>query len=222
VKPRTPVRSAYARFAEAYLQLMHGRHKEAYGKFDGLATYYDVLNRYSWALPYYAFAAARSGNSAQLEPHIDAIDAQHRGFDYYLAKAVFAALSGEHAQAERLLESAFQRKPFTERRPIFVEYQYAQVCVWLHEATGHKPYRDRALDWARKHQVMLPFFSWAYALEAKLTDNPEARRRALAIALYLDPDSISIAAFDAKARTDASAWFKSHDPFRRTKSDKAI
>jgi hypothetical protein len=86
-----------------------------------------------------------------------------------------------------LLRQARHRRKATKTRPIFTEYQYAEISEWLYEATGANEYRSIALEWARLCQKNQPWHAWPYAMEAKLSDDSPARRRAIAMAHYLDP-----------------------------------
>jgi hypothetical protein len=81
------------------------------------------------------------------------------------------------------------RRPFTEKRPVYTEYQFAEICEWLFDATRQAGYRAMALDWAKKNQVTQPWFAWSYAVEARLSTNPAERSRAMAMTYYLDRNS---------------------------------
>jgi hypothetical protein len=66
-------------------------------------------------------------------------------------------------------------------------------------------------------------YSWAYAVDAELTASPSERRRALAITLYLDPNSERASKFSAAERQKAREWLKANNPFLvpRGKRDEA-
>src|SRR6185295_2442295 len=119
-------------------------------------------------LPYYAYAAARARNVAAVEVLLDAFPNEYRRFDYYMAKAVIAGVSGKTEDSLQHLKLALHRRPFTGRRPVFPEYQYAELCEWLFDSTRNPAYRDEALRWARHNQTFHPWFAWAYAVEARL------------------------------------------------------
>jgi hypothetical protein len=74
-------------------------------------------------------------------------------------------------------------------------------------------YRELALDWARKHQRIAPMYSWAYAIEAELAKTSAERLRALAITLYLDPNSERASRLPAAEREKAKQWLNANNPF---------
>jgi len=210
-----PFKTELAYFAEAYALLRNDDSAGAYSVFADADSHYILEG--SYAMPYFAWAAAKSGNAATLEARLPS----HGGFDLELARAFLAGLKGDHTTALSHLQRAFATRPHTLLRPIFTEYQYAEACEWLFLETRHEPYRELALDWTRKHQRMQPMYAWAYAMEAKLTRSPADRMRAVAIAQYLDPGSERLASIPAKERERAKAWFGRNNPFKSKPSDTA-
>jgi hypothetical protein len=137
-----------------------------------------------------------------------------RDFDRELALAFFAGLRREHDAAQKHLRRARDLRPFTEKRPIFPEYQWAEACEWLYAESGDKRYLELALDWARRNQGMMPVNAWAYALEARHSADEQRRLRATAIALYLDPKSERLASVTPAFRKRAEQWFEANNPFK--------
>ncbi len=209
----TIVRPFVVYFAEAYTLLRDDDYAGANRIFEEMAGHYFFGGTY--AIAYFARAAAKSGNGDQLESYLDGktAPANQTQFDYQLAKAFFAGAKGKHDEAVQHLKDAFNTRPSTEWRPVFTDYQFVEACEWLYRDSKNKAYRDLALNWARKYQRIAPMFSWAYAIEAELTDSAEDRRRALGITLYLDPNSERAAKFSAAERNKAKAWLKANNPF---------
>jgi hypothetical protein len=206
-------------FADAYL-LLHGKSfADAAMKFAEMASYYPVTGEsfkpnFSYALPYFAIASARSGDKFKLESFLQKKTvAFYEEFDYQLAMAIFVGLRGDETGAVARLQRAFNHRPHTERRPIFTEYQWAQICEWLFVETGGKRYRQLALNWAKLHQKIQPVYAWAYAMEAKLTASEPDRLRALGIALYLDPRSERALSFPETMRSAAKKSIEGRNPF---------
>jgi len=213
-----PVASQYVLFAEAYAALRNGDFAGAIEKFDVMATYYPIEGQSltqidPYALAYFAWAAARSGDRLGLESFIGSLPREEREFDVSLASAFFAGLRGEHAEALRHLKRAFDNRPGTEKRPIPTEFQWAEACEWLSEATGNRQYLELALEWARVHQRLQPMMAWAYAFEARHSSKESDRIRALGIALHLDPNSERIAGLPEGLKNGARLWFERHTPF---------
>ncbi|MES2036576.1 MAG: hypothetical protein V4495_01955 [Pseudomonadota bacterium] len=208
-------------FADAYLSFRKQDYREAAAKFYTMEAFYPInyeasLNQYAYTLVYFSWASAKSGDPYKLEAYLDKIgvlsSAEH---DYYLSKAIFTGLRGETPKALQYLNLAFNNRGRNGIRPILKEYQWAETCELLFEATNDKTYRDLALKWSKTYQKLNPIYAWAYAMEAKLTSSPEDRLRALGIALYLDPQSERANAFPESLRQQAKKWFASNNPFAR-------
>ena len=218
--PVGPVRSDLAYFADAYTLLRTKDYSGATRVFDEMTRYYEIVGTY--ALPYFTWGLAKSGD-ARAEELYKTLDRQTGvtgpfAFDTLLAKAFIAGAAGRHTDAVQHLKDAFNRWPYAVARPIYTVYQFAQACEWLYEDSGKDEYRVLALDWAREVQRIAPMYSWAYAMEAKLTRSPEQRLRSLALTLYLDPNSERIAKFPAAEKKRAKEWLKTNNPFLKTLS----
>jgi hypothetical protein len=220
------VASHYILFAEAYVPLRDGNYAEAVSRFVDMAGFYPIEGSTfssfaTYALPYFAFAAAKSGDTVGLERFLSGLPQAKRGFDFNLAMAFFTGLRSESDAAIKYLNAAFYTRLYTlgEDRPIFTEYQWAEACDWLFDATGNRVYQAMALNWAKAHQAVQPMYAWAYAMEVKHTRSEAARERALGFALYLDPQSERIAQIPAAAKQKASRWFDTHNPFNETKRE---
>ena len=209
------VRSELVMFAEAYRSLRTGQFASARASLHEAASLYDLRNEsMGYLLPYYAYAAARSGDTAAVEALLETVPVQSRRFDYHLSKAVLAAHQRKVDSSIEHLKLALHRRPFTGRRAVYPEYQYAELCEWLFEATRNPQYRDAALVWARQNQTFQPWFAWSYAVEAKLATQPDERRRAIAMTHYLDPNSERLAGLP---KDEVAAAVKEHahrNPFK--------
>lgn len=209
------VRSHFVQFAEAYRQIRDGQFEAARAGLEQAASLYDVRNEsLGYLLPYYAYAAARARNVGGVQAVLDSFPPQERAFDYQLSKAVIAALQAKPDEAMQHLKLALHRRPFTGRRPVFPEYQYAELCEWLFEATKEPRYRDAALSWARQNQAFQPWFAWAYAMEAKLATTPQERARAIAMTHYLDRNSERLSKLPPAEVEAALREYGQRNPFR--------
>ena len=226
VRDGTLVESEFVYFADAYLELRKGNYRAAVESFDRMADYYavegSVLHHFpGFALPYFAWASAKTGDPLGLEAFVRRLrDGRGGDFDRSLALAFFAGLRNEHKTAQKHLLLAFHHRPFTENRPIFTEYQWAEACEWLYLATKNEEYLRLALDWAHRYQQVMPVSAWAYALEARYTTDEQQRLRATGIALYLDSRSERLASVPAGLRERAQQWFAANNPFRAPDAEK--
>jgi hypothetical protein len=220
VREGTLAESEFIYFADAYVELRRGNFKGAVERFDKMAQFYAVEGSPQhglpgFALPYFAWASAKAGDSLGLEAFVRSLpEGRARDFDRGLALAFFAGLRGEHDTAEKYLQLAFHHRPFTDKRPIFTEYQWAEACEWLYTATREKRYLKLALDWTHRYQQVMPVSAWAYAFEARYATDEQQRLRATAIALYLDPKSEYLKSVPADVRKRAQQWFAANNPFK--------
>ena len=81
----------------------------------------------SASLPYFAYAAAKTGDTLHVESVVEAKSRRANDFDLRLAQAFFAASHNHIAEARRLLDLALRVRPSTEYRPVLSEFQYAQA-----------------------------------------------------------------------------------------------
>ena len=206
-------------FAEAYTLIRHAKYPEAYAKFGEeindhwFKLDYADAQRNFWQMPYFAWAAAMAGHAVELTAKLSETPQEGRDFYWYLAEAFAAAGGNDDNAALADLNAALNRRHFAINEPILTDYQFAEACEALYEWRKAKPYRDLALDWAKKYEVIQPMFAWPYAMEAKFTDSEKDRIRALGFALFLDPDARMISGFDEAERTRAGKWFAGHNPF---------
>lgn len=171
------------------------------------------------ALPYMAWAGVKAGTGNRFLPFIEA-RAVAEPFGYRLAKGLFNGANGQHEEAVRLLKEAFWRIPYSydKDRPIDPWYQLVEACEWLYADSKRSEYREMAIEWARRHQRIRPLDGWAYAVEAKYSDNPASRLRALALALYLDRRSERISGISEEEKGKAREWLENNNPFRIRKT----
>jgi tetratricopeptide (TPR) repeat protein len=203
---KTRVTSDLVYFAEAYRSIRTGDFVHANELLEEAVALYDMGHQdLRYLLPYYAFAAAKSGKSATVSARLEAFDTAYQRFDYHLARAAVAGLAGKTAESLKSLKVALHRRPFTESRPVYTEYQFAEMCEWLYEATRNVKYRDVVVKWAKSVQTFSPWFAWPYAMEAKYSTNSSERARAIAMAYYLDKKSERLAKV---SKTEVSAAVK--------------
>jgi hypothetical protein len=212
-------------FAQAWESLQRNQFDIAAKQFLRMASFYPIEGKvynppsYNYALSYYARAAAKSGTTQVLSTYLEKHEpAYFERFDHFLAKAVLKAESKDHTAAIADLKLAFYARPFTESRPVYTEYQWAETCEWLFEQSRDVRYRELVLPWLRAHQKIQPMYAWAYAMEAKLTTNESDRLRALGAALYLDPLSRRAATFSSAEKAKATQAFMLNNPFTQKKS----
>ncbi len=184
------VKSDLVYFAEAYRNIRAENYDLALQILEEAVGFYSTANvRFGYILPYYAYASAKVGDSSGIGKILEEFPSSQHRFDYYLAKGVLAGMNGDYDHSNRFLDLALYRRPHTESRPLFTEYQYAEICEMLLEATENEGYRDRLLDWSSKSEKFFPWYSWAYTMQAKWSEDPATRGRAISIGSYLDKKS---------------------------------
>jgi hypothetical protein len=213
--PKTEVESDLVYFAKGYKALRENAATAALQAFDDASRLYDVSPEgYSYMLPYMAFAAATTGNTDRIQSIISRGKAPGKHFHYLLAKAVLSGLSGKTDEAAQFLLEARHNRRATGAMPVFSEYQFGEIVEWLYEQTGENEFRLIAIEWAQVCQKTKPWHAWSYAMEAKLSNDSPARRRAIAMAHYLDPLSDRLATLPKSVIEAAVSEFARTNPFR--------
>ena len=199
------VKSGLTYFVAAYGAIKRGNFEPARKLFDEAAELYDMQSTHSsYMLPYYALAVAKSGaDTTKVETVLGRFSPNEQGFDYQLARAVLAAVHGNTAEALKSLQLARYRRWFVEDRPTLTTYTYGDICETLYRLTGNDAYRHEALDWAKARERAEPWQAWSYAMEAALAPDSVERQRAIAMAWYLDPQSMHLSTLK-KADIDAA------------------
>ncbi|HEY8095602.1 MAG TPA: hypothetical protein VIE65_05845, partial [Methylobacter sp.] len=216
---KAQVKSHLVYFAEAYRAIRMSDFSSARALLQEASVLYDLsMEQQGYLLPYYAFAEAKMGDASAVEKYIANFTVEQKSFDYFLARAIISGIAGKTEESVKFLKSALYKRPFTEERPLQTEYQYAEICELLYETTGNLTYKEMALDWAKKNQKFQPWFAWAYAMEAKLSNNKTERKRAIAMAFYLDPQSERLGSIPQKERDVAVKEFAGKNPFLRKKA----
>jgi hypothetical protein len=212
------VKSVHAYFVEAYRAIKLKDFAAAKSIFDEAAAIYDFADQsahlpYSPYLPYYAYAAAKVRDTSGVEKILGNFKKNDQRFDYYLTKAILAGASGKKEEALQALRYARYRRPHTEQKVLLTQYTFGEISGLVVELTGSNAIRELTLDWARKSQKSEPWQSWSYALEAKLAKSPDERKRAIAMAFYLDPKSERLSAFSPAEIEAAAKAFAKSNPF---------
>ena len=198
------------------------------GNFDGYAEVRALLARSDpqknrFLLPRFIWPAWATARDADIEPEgLVPVGVASFDFDDLLAKAVWAALAGHVDRSVAFLRGAryqmadFGYGPSLYERRIPVAYDYALTAYLLFRHTRNEAFRTEALRFAHAHQSIHPSWAWAYALEALLTPDEQARAVAFCCAQYLDRDSHFLALARQAAGGRAPACAKTPWPALRS------
>jgi len=210
----------------AYALLVPGYHAFKRGEYAAAAASLRALNdalmnvsvnqkrALAYPLPYMTLALARSGQAGEAEALVRSFrDRVGSDFYFLLAQAYVDGLAGRAGEARARLWEAFLLQPDLNDLPIAPPYQLLEACERLFELTGDDAYRKLLVDLAGRTQHRWPW-SWAFTFEAKHGTEPAARRRALALGLYLDRRSDRLASVGEAERRAAEAWLEQNNPFR--------
>ncbi len=176
------------------------------------------LLRDKFALPY-ILMSANVKDPAELEGIVAAVEKVYIGnhdtirFDRGLSLSVIYAHLGDSDAASEHLKQAFYNRPHTMSRPQFSWYQITEVAEWVYHRTGDQRILDLAINWAKAYQVIQPQFAWSYAFEARYSQDRNARIRASAFTLYLDPKSQWLSDVPTNILEASKIWWKQHNPF---------
>jgi hypothetical protein len=229
------------RFVAGYIAFKRGDYNaswEAFQDRNEAALFEDARDASYAGLPYHAFSAVKAGQAEAFAGYLDKwvkpqqptppqriAPAPFPEFDAHLARAVLAAAKGNHDDAKKELRYARNTIAEPGTRPLPPEYVYAEVCEMLGADSGIRDYLDMAVNWARAYQSYEPWAAWAYAFEAKYGKANADRARALAIAQYLDRNSIRTTGIEANIVRQAKTWLAANKPFpreRRAPNQKAL
>lgn len=166
--------------------------------------------------PYIAWFTAKSGIGLRSIDSLLDQRKEHNPFCYRLARALLSGGQGKDETAVRYLKDAYRGILQAYKKEPLIDpwYQLVEACEWLYGHSKRPVYKEMAIDWARKHQRIRPMYGWAYAVEAKYTDSPADRLRALGLALYLDRRSERIAAIVEQEKEKAREWAEKNNPLK--------
>ncbi|WP_428310158.1 energy transducer TonB [Hydrocarboniphaga sp.] len=201
--------------AEAMTSLRSGRYAEAVQAFDRLSSFYDLQSdelQFVW--PYFAYAAAMSGDTLKLEAYLAKLAADDAASGVWLARAVFAGLADRADESQAAMSEAYLKWDKHYRAVgLPASYVFADIGDMLYEKKSDPRYRDQVLRVARAIRTVQPTDAYAYAAIAKLGNDESERVEALAIALYLDPRSLWASQTTSELRAKATRWRQTHQPF---------
>jgi hypothetical protein len=196
--------------AEAFRAFRLADYAKAFERFD-TARQHGTLTPYEQ--PYYAFAAAKTGNSETVIAQMAKYPAGQSSFDFLLAQAVIAGIGGDETAAVADLKRAFNVKPPAVNRIMFPAYEFAEVSELLWKETHADAYRQLALSWVTQYRRIHPWTAWTYAFEAELANDARERANALQRAAYLDPGSLRLSQMPKTEVAKAVRAAKAHNPF---------
>ncbi len=143
----------------------------------------------------YAWAAGRTGQTADASLALLRNATIDDDLDAVLAKAVLLGLDGQPVDAARFLRAArIELANLASGEGLrddvrSASYTVALMGYLLFSKTGYGPYRDEALKVAYAYERADPFLAWPYALTALLSPSGAARSAAACRAQYLDKES---------------------------------
>ena len=212
------------RYAKGYLAVRSKNYKAAYDFYSKEKTIKEYKAMTCWNshnYPYYVLSALKTGHK-QVVDTLEITDTQIKACKFYktdkaLVDAVKSAYAKDYANSVNFLKRAFNVRDNTSARKLFTWYQIDEIAEILYEETGKTEYLDLILEWAREYQVIQPMYSWAYAVEAKYSQDPERKLEALAYTLYLDPQSERISDIPDELKEKARKWLEKNNKFLKKK-----
>jgi hypothetical protein len=198
------IRSDLSYFAQGYAELKHGDYAAAARTLKEAASYYDInSHNFAYINPYLTLAQSRAGLAAEARDRLKPTPLRSQGMDYLLSMAILEAGAGRVEAARSQLSLARYRIYKYKPRLDLPEYTFADIVMYLVEATHDAGIREILLDWVRRYETIEPWHAWSFAVEARLVPDGERRQYAIAMAHYLDPGSERLSTFSA-AEIDAA------------------
>jgi len=212
-------KDTYAGFLYAYSLLQSGKFAKsvkAFLRYDQVTPIFGE-RRTDAALPYLAMALAGTRNTAALKRLSKLLTSKYKDsdtdFNSQLTLAVVYGALGKNTESREALVTAFRHPTSNMWRPVAGWFQLLQTAEWVYKKTGDKQVIDRALVWAKEHEVIVPHDGWAFAFEARYAQGRKARIRAAGFAEYLDPQSLWLSKVPKSIRRRGKAWWPKHNPF---------
>ena len=201
-------------FADGYVNLRNGNYSGSYSTFLQRTNLIKSFSEpYRFVLPYLIWSGIRTSHGTDVNQILDYLASQQNdSFEYHIAAAFYSNYLNDNKSAKDHWNLASYRIS-SSSRPFSPWFQLIEACEWLYESSRIVEYRDLMVSFARRYQQIYPMYSWAYAVEAKYTQLPDDRTRALAMAQYLDPRSERISHFTEPEKKMAIAWLKDNNPF---------
>lgn len=214
------VHNENAGFLYGYTLLQNRKYLQAVRAFISLNRRKPLIDHgdATYGLPYFAMALAGTHNKQSLAALSSALNVNNPAslddsFYNNLTRAVIDVGLGHAVKGFNALTAARRHLPIDVGNPDDGWYQLITISQWLYHKTGDARFINKALEWAKEHEVIQPQDSWAYAFEARYAKRTTDRIRAAAFAEYLDPQSAWLSQVPATIRRRARAWWPKHNPF---------
>jgi hypothetical protein len=197
-----------ATFAQAYYYMAGHDYTQAFNVLSGLRS--NDIHR-----PYFIYSGCKANKFNNINQIYDntLFNKDDDSFYLHLSKAIIYALNNQHDKSIEDLRLASYRIEPNKYLVVDQWYQIIDFCEWLYEDTDVTAYINLALEWSKYYQRIKPTSAWAYAFEAKYSQNKDDKIRALAITLHLDKNSKRISRFTDTEKLEALKWLESNNPF---------
>lgn len=207
-------------FGEGYYLIRRGLYAGAFSVLKNFKDKYIKVyfrpsyNDHGTLIPYYAYAAAKTGHAAEALKFLDEVKEKiGEDYQYHLSMAFINGIGNRHAEALKSLESARNAIVGLDTWPMPQWYKLVEAYEWLYAESGEEEYIRLAVNLAKTYQKIMPMWAWAFAVEAKYAKPGPARTRALAIALFLDKRSERISGIPERDKRKAWKWLEKNNPF---------
>lgn len=158
----------------------------------------------------------------QFKKILEPKEGRSTNFQRSLALALISAYGRDKKMALKYLTDASDKRDsnYAKSRSPSPWYQLISTAQWLYDYTGDKDFLLFGLKWARRHQDIYPQTAWAYAFEARYSEDSQARVRAAGFAHYLDPGSLWLSQIPEQIRSQGVQWWEQQDILKEKKQIK--
>ncbi len=205
-------------FAESYYYMKKGEFLKGYNLLKPYIKIFGADNYllYRFSFPYIAYMAVKSQNEKEFSSILEGYrNVFGEDFVYHLSMAFIEEEKEHHQKAHSHLIGAFYNLPFARDYydPLSPWFQLVDSCEILYKMHGFEQFRDTLLDLVKRYQKAFVLYGWAYAYEAKYTDSPTNRIKAIAFTLLLDKNSFILSTIPDEEKSKAKEWLKQNIPF---------
>ncbi|MEM7281835.1 MAG: hypothetical protein AAF438_09435 [Pseudomonadota bacterium] len=194
----------------------------AYSNFEKAASMYRLTD----FRPYYAWSAVKSGKEDEFKKYAAGFERSNELnrknapsrtigalFDHNLSQAFLSGANRDFNESMKYLKLAAFDRPYLNERNVVPMYQVIEAAELLYDDSGHQPYRDLALDLARKYRQIQPMYAWAHATVALYSADDAEKYDALTKAIFLDKNSRRAALVDKSIYQRAARAAAKSNPF---------
>jgi len=173
----------------------------------------ELKKQVNYALPYYVGCLLKTNRAKQAYAEWkQSGDTAGTGFYHATAEALLEGYQGNHVEALKLLETAYEMKTRPKWKPIETGLHLVEIAEELMHHSGRNEYRKFILKVARTTQAR-KVTVWAPAVEIQYDKASLADQSKLARAIFMDPSSYRLKGISPREINSAKRWLRENQAY---------